>query len=84
MIGTTAGTTPQKYVFVADQGNDRVQKFSSTGTFLGTRGSLRGSGSPGEDVGEFFYPVALATDARGNVFVAEFFNHRVQKFACPG
>jgi len=28
--------------------------------------------------------VALATDARGNVFVAEFFNHRVQKFVCPG
>src|SRR5262245_22960229 len=40
-------------VFVADSGNNRIEKFTSTGTFLLTWGSL-GSGD-----GQFNYPIGV-------------------------
>jgi len=64
-------------VFVADNGNNRIQKFDNAGTFLTTWGSF-GIGN-----GQFFGPQGVAVDGSGNVFVAEFGNNRIQKFACP-
>ena len=37
-------------------------------------------GSLGSGDGQFNYPTALATDAAGNVYVADTGNHRIQKF----
>ncbi len=61
-------------IYVADQINNRIQKFSSSGQFL-TKWGTKGS----ED-GQFFYPWGVAVDANGNVYVADSNNHRVQKF----
>src|SRR5262249_49723759 len=61
-------------VYVADQNNNRIQKFSDTGTYLGQWGSL-GSGN-----GQFNSPYSVATDAAGDVYVADLSNHRIQKF----
>jgi streptogramin lyase len=61
-------------VFVADNNNNRIQKFDNTGTFLTTWGSL-GSGD-----GQFNWPLGVAVDGSGNVFVADWNNNRVQKF----
>jgi DNA-binding beta-propeller fold protein YncE len=63
-------------VFVADTGQDRIQKFTSTGTFLATWGST------GTQNGQFDIPFGVAVDGDGNVFVGDF-NNRIQKFACP-
>jgi streptogramin lyase len=63
------------HVFVAD--NNRIQKFTDTGTFL-TKWGSSGSGD-----GQFNIPFGVAVDGGGNVFVADWFNHRIQKFACP-
>src|SRR5262245_28341794 len=52
-------------VYVADSGNDRIQKFDASGTFLTTWGSS-GSGD-----GPFIFPNGVATDASGNVYVAD-------------
>ena len=65
-------------VFVAEQNNDRVQKFDGNGMFLTKWGSL-GSGD-----GQFTDPRSVAVDASGNVFVAEFSGNRVQKFTNTG
>ena len=65
-------------VFVAEQNNNRVQKFDGNGTFLTKWGSL-GSGD-----GQFTDPRSVAVDASGNVFVAEFTGNRVQKFTNTG
>ena len=65
-------------VYVTDQGNCRIQKFTNAGTYLSQWGS-RGSAN-----GEFDWPVDVATDAAGDVYVAEFNNHRVQKFNSGG
>jgi len=65
-------------VFVADYGNNRVQKFTSSGVFLaqwGTHGSANG---------QFNGPEGLAVDPGGNVYVADFGNNRVQKFTSSG
>ena len=41
-------------------------------------------GSPGSDDGQFNYPQGVATDSAGNVYVADTFNQRIQKFNAAG
>ena len=108
------------YVYVADQHNERVQKFTTGGTFVAqwptgpiddptgiavgptgvvyvslhhthlvrmysTTGILLGTiGSPGSAPGQFLYPVGIATDVFGNVYVADSGNNRVEKFTAGG
>jgi hypothetical protein len=66
-------------VYVADNGNDRVDKFDSTGTFL-TKWGSSGSGN-----GQFDFPAGIAADGSGNVYVTDANNNnRVQKFNSTG
>ena len=65
-------------VYVADSGNNRVQKFTSTGTYL-TQWGTYGSGN-----GQFGHPEGVAVDGDGNVYVTEDENSRVQKFTSTG
>jgi len=58
-------------VYAADLCNDRIQKFTSTGTFITKWGSI-GSGD-----GQFKSPVGVAVDSAGNVYVADRDNHRI-------
>jgi len=58
--------------------NSRVMKFSATGKFLFQWGS-KGAGP-----GQFDLPHAIATDANGNVYVADRSNARVQVFDAKG
>jgi DNA-binding beta-propeller fold protein YncE len=61
-------------VYVADTGNDRIQKFDGLGNFLTKWGSA-GSGD-----GEMLNPQGIAVDATGNIYVADGENFRIQKF----
>lgn len=65
-------------IYVADSGNDRVQKFAGDGTFLAQWGAF-GSGT-----GQFFSPKGVAVDSFGNVYIADNGNHRIQKFMSDG
>ena len=65
-------------VYVVDNGNHRIQKFTSSGTYLTQWGSY-GSGD-----GQFNYPYGVAVDASGNVYVADLYNHRIQVFTSSG
>jgi sugar lactone lactonase YvrE len=62
--------------------NNRIQKFTSSGTFLAKWGGI-GTGD-GEFGGLFSGPSDLATDASDNVYVVDPGNHRVQKFDSDG
>jgi DNA-binding beta-propeller fold protein YncE len=64
-------------VFVAEEFNNRVQKFTNTGEFIRKWGSF-GSGD-----GQF-EPSDVAVDSSGNVFVADGDNNRIQKFTNTG
>ena len=57
---------------------DRVEEFSSTGTFKKQFGS-KGSGN-----GQFKVPDAVAVDAHGHVWVMDSWNARVEKFELHG
>ena len=63
-------------VYVADTGNDRIQKFDNTGAFL-LKWGTRGSGD-----GEFYSPRNIALDADGMVYVVD--GSRIQVFAGNG
>ncbi len=65
-------------VYVVDQHNQRIQKFSSDGKFILMWGS-QGSGN-----GEFRYPYGVAVDSKGDVYVSDMNNHRIQKFTSSG
>jgi hypothetical protein len=65
-------------VYVADPGNNRIQKFDANGTFLATWGSA------GSDNRQFSSPSGIATDESGNVYVADMGNLRIQKFDANG
>jgi hypothetical protein len=65
-------------VFVADTGNNRIQKFDKSGNFLLTFGT-QGSGN-----GQFSLPFGVAVDSTGNIFVADAGNNRIQKFDKSG
>jgi DNA-binding beta-propeller fold protein YncE len=71
-------------IYVSDHDNHRVQKFTRDGELLAVWGRNGGDGSSGSGPGEFWEPRGLAIDARGNVYVAEKLNHRVQKLAPDG
>lgn len=65
-------------ILVSDTNNGRIQRFSTTGAFLGMFGST------GSRPGEFREPNGLAADSKGNIYVADTGNHRVQKLAPDG
>jgi hypothetical protein len=85
-------------VFVADEQNQRVQKFDNNGTFLLTFGwgvkdgaavfetctSGCQAGIYGSGDGEFGGPEGIAVDGSGNVFVSEVSYPRVQEFTNTG
>lgn len=72
----------QDRLWVADVGNNRVQRF---------RFDVEGKpvfdgqwGKEGDEPGEFDRPYGLAVDKDYNFYVADFGNHRVQKFDARG
>ena len=65
-------------VYVADAGNDRIQKFNSNGTFITKWGSV------GSNNGQFSGLTGVAVDSSGNVYVAENGNDRIQQFNSNG
>jgi DNA-binding beta-propeller fold protein YncE len=63
-----------KYVYVADSKNDRISQFDINGTYIKSIGKL------GNRSGEFDLPTTIEIDSKGNFFVNERGNERLQKF----
>ncbi|WP_052476208.1 6-bladed beta-propeller [Cohnella kolymensis] len=61
-------------IYVADTGNNRIQKFASDGTYVTSFGTS-GSGN-----GQFNSPSDVELDYEGNIYVADTGNNRIQKF----
>ena len=61
-------------LYVADSGNCRVQKLTSSGKFLHKFGQ-QGSGQ-----GQFNCPVAVIIDSNNKLIVSDYCNHRIQIF----
>lgn len=72
-------------VYVADYENHCIRKITSGGVVS----TLAGSGTPGFADGaaasaQFYYPVGVAVDASGNVYVADLNNNRIRKVTSGG
>jgi DNA-binding beta-propeller fold protein YncE len=75
----------EKYLYTIDRDGNRVQVFDKNGTFLfkwgeegdGDRNTIDGDG-------EFDFPYSVDVDSQGNVWVADMYNHRIQKFDKDG
>jgi DNA-binding beta-propeller fold protein YncE len=64
-------------IYVADWGNNRIQRFDRDGRPLGS------FGGPGRAPGEMATPWDVAVGPDGRLYVADYGNHRVQVFALP-
>jgi trimeric autotransporter adhesin len=69
-------------VYIADQNNNRVRKVAPSGfisTFAGN-GTAGYSGDGGAaTAAKLYYPTGVAVDGSGNVYIADYFNHRIRK-----
>lgn len=85
------GTAPGKFVkprgiatdssgnfYVADTGNNRIQKFDSTGKFIAV------IGDPGEREGKIKEPNGVAIDAEGDLYVTDSSNHKILEYKPDG
>jgi len=64
-------------VYVTDEGNHRVQKFTASGTYVSQFGNVAGSGLLGS-------PSSIAVNGSGNVFVTDAENERIMKYTSNG
>jgi RHS repeat-associated protein len=65
-------------IWVADTGNNRIQKFNPKGEFLFKFGTL------GSAAGQLKGPKGIAFDPSGNILVVDSGNNRIQKFSPQG
>jgi DNA-binding beta-propeller fold protein YncE len=80
-------TDPLGNVYVADSGNNRIQKFDGNGTFIAKWTSydiISGGKMVGLTTNQFHAPEGIATDPLGNVYVADTGGNGVQKFTGNG
>jgi uncharacterized protein (TIGR03663 family) len=71
-------------LYVADTGNSRILKYDRQGNLVSAFGSRTPEGQSPPEPGTFNEPWGIAVDAAGNIFVADTWNHRIQKFDANG
>jgi hypothetical protein len=72
-------------VYVADKSNNKIRKVTADGVVTtlagsGTAGTADGTGT----VASFNTPFGVATDAAGNVYVADTYNQKIRKITAGG
>ena len=75
---------PDGSIYVADSRNHRIQKFDANGELLTAWGSFGSLEQNTAGPGLFNEPWGLAVGPDGSVYVADTWNHRIQKFDAGG
>ncbi|MEK9523419.1 RICIN domain-containing protein [Streptomyces sp. NPDC087908] len=74
-------------LYIADSNNHRIRKVTADGkisTVAGTGAAgFRGDGGPAT-AGQLNLPLGVAVDSTGNLYIADYYNHRVRKVAADG
>ncbi|MFY8035401.1 MAG: hypothetical protein ACOVMN_12835, partial [Flexibacteraceae bacterium] len=72
-------------IYVADFVSNRIRKMSPSGvvTTLAGSGAFGATNGPGTSA-SFYFPMAVAVDAAGNVYVADYNNNRIRKVSSTG
>ena len=74
-LSPPSGIIADKNIIVVDEFNHRIQTYDADGNLINSFGK-KGNGN-----GEFYYPKGIAVDSEGFFYVADCWNHRVQKFS---
>jgi len=69
----------QNILYVADYGNHKIRKITPTGIVSTHAGSNAGNLDGINGVGKFNGPTGVCLDAQGNVYVADYGNHKIRK-----
>jgi sugar lactone lactonase YvrE len=76
------------YLYVADSGNNRIQKFHIEAggalSFVAAWGANGGDGTPGSGDGEFSGPKGIAADHQSHLYISDAGNHRIQEIDTAG
>jgi uncharacterized protein (TIGR03663 family) len=75
---------PDGSLYAADARNNRVQHFTADGQHLGMWGTYANIAAGAAPGGTFNEPWGVAVGPGGEVYVADTWNHRVQKFSADG
>jgi len=78
-LSGAAGVYVDKHgnLYVADAGNNRIQKWAP-GATSGT--TVAGTGSIGIHANELYFPFAVYLDRSGDMYVTDYYNNRIQEF----
>ena len=74
-------------LYIADTGSHRIRKVNSAGVISTVAGNgTRGSGGDGGAAvdAQLQLPVGVAADGAGNLYIADFHNHRIRKVDAAG
>jgi sugar lactone lactonase YvrE len=73
------------YLYVADAGSYMIRKITPAGAVTTLAGNIYGGSADGAGgAASFNYPTGVATDALGNVYVADRFNNKIRKITAAG
>jgi predicted membrane-bound mannosyltransferase/DNA-binding beta-propeller fold protein YncE len=75
---------PDGSLYILDTGNHRVLHLSSEGTLLNTWGEYGSQESNGGLPGTLNEPWGISISPEGDVYIADTWNHRIQKFTAEG
>ncbi|HHB76368.1 MAG TPA: 6-bladed beta-propeller, partial [Desulfobulbus sp.] len=81
---TDVALLPDRSLVVADAYNDRIQVFASDGRFVRKWGGLLAMNISGSRPGWFKTATGVSVGPKGHVFVADFYNNRIQEFTGSG
>lgn len=71
-------------VYVADMYNSMIRKITPAGVVSTLAGNSAGFANGTGSAASFYYPMGLAVDNLGNVYVADTYNHRIRKITAAG
>jgi len=81
---TGVATDAAGNVYVADRSNHKIRKITPAGEVSTLAGSTPGYADGNPTEAQFSYPYGVATDAAGNVYVADANNHKIRKITPTG
>ncbi|MCG2792972.1 MAG: T9SS type A sorting domain-containing protein [Weeksellaceae bacterium] len=71
-------------VYVADTYNHKIRKITPQGEVTTLAGSTQGYADGTGTLAQFYNPIGVAVDASGNLYVADYANHKIRKVTSSG
>ena len=71
-------------LYVTDQGNHKIRKISPDGVVTTLAGSTEGFTDGLGTVSKFSNPIGVVIDTNGNIYVADYGNHKIRKISSLG